>query len=271
MWIDTHAHVTAGDFDEDRSAVIDNAEAASVHRVIAIGSGYGVSECAAAAQLAERDPRVFATAGVHPHDAKEWTEDTPGELRRWLVLPRVVAVGECGLDYYYDNSPRQEQREVLTQQLGLARELDMPVTLHLRCKAEDAYADFLEIWQRESSGTLEGTVHCFTGSTDFAKRAVDLGLHISFSGILTFKRAEELRETARVLPLDRLLVETDAPFLAPQSHRGKRNEPAYVVEVGECLAELHGVTPEELARITTANAVRLFRLAEHDAQVASDA
>ncbi len=271
MWIDTHAHVTAADYDEDRDAVIDSADAAAVKRVIAIGSGYGVSECAAAAQLAERDPRVFATAGVHPHDAREWTAATLGELRKWLARPRVVAIGECGLDYFYENSPRREQREVLAQQLRLARELHLPVVLHLRCKTEDAYTDFLEIWERESQAALEGTVHCFTGSTSFAKHALELGLHISFSGILTFKRAEALRETARALPLDRLLVETDAPFLAPQSHRGKRNEPAYVVEVGECLAQLHGLSPEELARITTANAVRLFRLAEQDEEIAAHA
>jgi len=260
MWMDTHAHVTAGDFDADRSAVLDRATAAQVQQIIAIGSGYGVSECAAAAKLAESDPRVFATAGVHPHDAKEWTDAATAELRRWLAAPRVIAVGECGLDYYYDNSPREKQREALTQQLALARELALPVILHLRCKGNDAYDDFLSIWDRESQGALEGTVHCFTGTTEFAKKAVELGLHISFSAILTFKRAEELRATAAALPLDRLLVETDAPFLAPQSHRGKRNEPAFVVEVGHCLAALRGMEATEMARITSENARRLFRL-----------
>ncbi len=260
MWIDTHAHVTASDFGEDRAEALDRASAAGVGRVIAIGSGYGVSECAAAAKLAERDPRVFATAGVHPHDAKEWSEAALTELRQWLAKPRVVAVGECGLDYFYDNSPREEQREALAAQLALAVELDLPVVLHLRCKADDAYDDFLDIWRASSGAALQGIVHCFTGGADFARKALDLGLHISFSGIVTFKRAEALRETAKQVPLTRLLVETDAPFLAPQAHRGRRNEPAYVVEVGQCLADLHGMAVEELAHITTHNAERLFEL-----------
>lgn len=260
MWIDTHAHVTADNFDEDRAAIIDRASEAKVHRIIAIGSGYGASECAAAAQLAQSDERIFASVGVHPHDAKDWGDESIAEVTRWISEPRVVAVGECGLDYYYDNSPRREQREALAHQLSLAREHDLPVVIHVRCQAQEAYNEFLDIWKSESAGALQGTVHCFTGTTEFAKRALDQGLNISFSGILTFKKSQELRDTAAMVPLDRVLVETDAPFLAPQPYRGKRNEPAWVVHVGQCLAEIHQLPEEELAQLTTANAERLFRL-----------
>ncbi len=260
MWIDTHAHVTADAFDEDRSAIIDRASEMKVDRIIAIGSGYGASECAAAAELAQSDERIFASVGVHPHDAKDWNEEALAELTRWIDAPRVVAIGECGLDYYYDNSPRKEQRDALARQLALAREHQLPVIIHVRCQANDAYDAFLDIWKSESAGALEGTVHCFTGTTEFAKQALDQGLHISFSGILTFKKAQELRDTAAIVPLDRVLVETDAPFLAPMPHRGKRNEPAWVVHVGNCLAKIHNLPEQELAAITTANAERLFRL-----------
>jgi len=260
MWIDSHAHVTAPDFDPDRELVLDRASAAGVDTLIAIGSGYSTAETQAAIRLAEADPRVFATAGVHPHDARGWSDDALPELRRLLTKPRVVAVGECGLDYYYDNSPREAQRHAFAKQVVLARELDLPVVIHVRCKDNAAYEDLLAIWKSEGAGQVRGVAHCFSGTLAFAKQALDAGLSISFSGILTFKKADELRATAKALPLDRLLVETDAPFLAPHGHRGKRNEPAFVAKVGECLAEVCGLPTVEMGRITSENTRRLFRL-----------
>jgi TatD DNase family protein len=260
VWLDSHCHVTADAFAEDREAVLDRAEAGGVEAFIGIGSGYGVERNARAVELAERDPRVFATVGVHPHEAKELTDAGSQQLEDWLDHPRVVAVGECGLDYHYMNSPREVQREVFAKQLTTARQRDLPVSIHVRGEEPDAFEEMLEIWRAEGAGSLQGVLHCYTGSLDFGRRALDAGLLVSFSGILTFKNAEELRETARALPLDRLLVETDAPLLAPQSRRGRRNEPAWVTAVGAELAALQRRPLEEVAAATTRNARRLFQL-----------
>lgn len=265
MWLDSHAHVTAAEFDADRDAVLARARAAGVEAILAVGAGYGVEHNLRAAELAAREPDVFAALGVHPHDAKLLDDDGRRRLREWLALPRVVALGECGLDYHYEHSPRATQREVFAEQLALARELGLPVSIHVRDDGGAAYDELLELWRAEGRGALEGVLHCFTGTLDFARRALDAGLCISFSGILTFKRDRGLREVARALPLERLLVETDAPLLAPEGHRGRRNEPARVTQVGETLAALKGVTAEEAARATTANARRLFRLPARDA------
>ena len=265
MWLDSHCHVTADRFDEDRDATLDRAEEAGVSTMIAIGSGYGVRSNQAAVELAARDPRVYATAGVHPHEASELDAETRAALRSWLAEERVIALGECGLDYHYMNSPREVQRSVFAEQVALARELDLPVTIHVRGDEPNAYDELLDIWLAEGCGELEGVLHCYTGTLEFARRALDHGFSVSFSGIVTFKRSEELRRVAEGIPLDRLMVETDAPFLAPEGHRGKRNEPAWVVRVGETLAELHGVDLETLARTTSANARRLFRIPEGEA------
>jgi TatD DNase family protein len=260
MWLDSHCHLTADDYAADRAEVLARARAAGVSALVAIGSGYGAARLAEAAALAAREPDVFATAGVHPHEAKELDDDARRRLREALALPRVVAVGECGLDYWYDNSPRAAQREAFAFQVALARELDLPVSIHVRDRGEDAYEDLLAIWRSESAGAVAGVLHCYTGSLEFARRGLDAGLLVSFSGIVTFKKAGALREVARALPLDRLLVETDAPFLAPEGQRGHRNEPAFVARVGETLAALHGADAETVARATSANARRLFRL-----------
>jgi TatD DNase family protein len=260
MWIDSHCHVSAEAFDTDREAVLARAEAQGVEAFVAIGAGYGVAHNARAVELAARNPRVFATAGVHPHDADRLDDAGRRALRAWLAAPRVVAVGECGLDYWYEHSPRAVQRRVFAEQLALARELDLPVTIHVRDRAEDAYRELLDIWRQEGGGALEGVLHCYTHDVATAKRALDLGLLISFSGILTFRQDRGLREVAASLPLDRLLVETDAPLLAPEGQRGSRNEPARVTAVGEALARAHGRDVAEVARATTANARRLFRL-----------
>jgi TatD DNase family protein len=262
VWFDSHCHITADRFDEDRDAAIARAREAGVDTMVAIGAGYGLDDIAPAVAMAERDPHIFATAGVHPHDASLWTHDTRDILRQWLGPERVVAVGECGLDYHYMNSPQDEQRRAFAEQVSLARELDMPVSIHVRSGDASAYDQLLEIWLAEGQNALSGVLHCYTGALGFARRALDAGFYVSFSGIVTFKKSQELREVAQGLPLDRLMVETDAPFLAPEGHRGKRNEPAWVARVGQTLAELHGVSLEEIARTTTHNARRFYRIDE---------
>ena len=259
-WIDSHCHVTASDFDPDREEVLERARTAGVEVMIAIGAGYGLEGNVAALELAARDPRVFATVGVHPHDARLLDDAGRARLRDWLSQPRVVAVGECGLDYHYMNSPRAVQRAVCAEQLALARERELPVSVHLRDDGPGAYEEFLELWQSEARGSLSGVLHCYTHDLAFAHRALEAGLYVSFSGIVTFKRARELREVAGALPLDRILVETDSPFLSPEGQRGRRNEPARVARVGEVVARVRGIPTGELARATTANARRLYRL-----------
>jgi TatD DNase family protein len=260
MWIDSHCHVTADEFAEDRPEVLDRAERAGVEAFVAIGAGWGIAPNERACDLAATDPRVWATVGVHPHDAEQLDDTGRAQLRDWLARPRVVAVGECGLDYWYEHSPRAIQRAVFAEHVALARELGLPVTIHVRDRGSDAYEELLDIWQAEGHGDVDGVLHCYTHDLPFARRALDARLCISFSGILTFKSADDLRAVAAALPLDRLLVETDAPLLAPQGHRGKRNEPALVSEVGRTLAELRNETIEEVAAATAENTRRVFRL-----------
>jgi TatD DNase family protein len=269
MWIDSHCHITADRFDEDRQATIDRAFEGGVETLISIGSGYGIRGNADAVRLAESDRRIFAAVGVHPHEAADLDDAARVEIRQLLDHERVVALGECGLDYHYMNSPRETQCTVFAEQIALARELAMPVSIHVRGDEHntententyDAYDDLLEIWLAEGRGELEGVLHCYTGTLEFARRAMDAGFLVSFSGIVTFKGSGDLREVAQGIPLDRLMVETDAPFLAPQGYRGKRNEPLWVSVVGETLAELHGCSVEEIAHQTSANARRLFQI-----------
>lgn len=260
MWIDSHCHITADRFDRDRDEALTRAFESGVETLISIGSGYGIRGNADAVDLAQSDPRIFATVGVHPHEASELDDENRRAIRAWLAEERVVALGECGLDYHYMQSPRETQLAVFAEQVALARELAMPVSIHVRGDEPNAYRDLLEIWIAEGRGELEGVLHCYTGNLEFAEQAMESGFLVSFSGIVTFKGSGELREVARAVPLDRLMVETDAPFLAPQGHRGKRNEPAWVAVVGETLAALHDCPVEEIARQTTANARRFYRL-----------
>ena len=262
MWFDSHCHLGADAFAEDRAEVAARAFAGGVEGLIAIGSGYGVARNPRATALAESDPRVWATVGVHPHEAAELDDAGRAELARWLEHPRVVAVGEAGLDYHYMHSPREVQRAVFAEQVAWARERDLPVTIHVRGDDQGAYDELLDIWQVEGRGEVSGVLHCYTGSEGFARRALDARLDISFSGILTFKNDRGLREVAAALPLERLLVETDAPLLAPEGHRGRRNEPARVADVGAVLARVQGRPVDEVARVTTRNARACFRLAE---------
>jgi TatD DNase family protein len=263
VWLDSHCHLTADRFDKDRADAITRAREAGVQTLVTIGSGYGIEGNAEAVALAQTDPAIFATVGVHPHEAEEYEalgDAGPAAQREWLAHSKVVAVGECGLDYHYMNSPREAQRRVFASQVALAHELDMPVSIHVRSDDETAYDELLDIWLAEGHDKLSGVLHCYTGSLPFAQRAVEHGFYVSFSGIVTFKASSELRDVARGLPLERLLVETDSPFLAPEGHRGRRNEPAWVPVVGATLAELHGATIEQVAEITTRNARDLYRL-----------
>jgi TatD DNase family protein len=259
-WIDSHCHLTADEFASDQAAVLERAAAGQVDTLIAIGAGYGVAHNARAVELAARDPRVFATVGVHPHDAQQLDDAGKQSLRTWLAAPRVVAVGECGLDYWYEHSPRAEQREVFAWHVALARELGLPVSIHVRDRASDAYEELLDIWHSQGRGEVRGVLHCYTHDLAFARRAIEANLMISFSGILTFKRDRGLRDVAAALPLDKVLVETDAPLLAPEGLRGRRNEPANVARVGAALALARQRPIEEIAHATAANARALFGL-----------
>jgi len=259
MFVDSHAHIDGEDFDADRDEVVSRARAAGVRAIMNVGTGDPHSDgLERAVAVAERYEGVFAAVGVHPHDAKLYDEEAE---RRLLSLTkkggRVVAWGEIGLDYHYDHSPRDVQREVFARQLRLAREASLPVVIHSR-EADD---ETIEILSRELEGSERaGVLHCFGGGPRMAEAALALGFYISFAGNVTFKKADALREVALTVPAERLLVETDCPFLAPVPHRGRRNEPSYVVETARFLATLRGVGPEELGRATAENFCRLFRV-----------
>ena len=260
MWFDSHCHVTASKFDEDRGDVLERAREADVDTLMAIGSGYGIAGNAAAVELAEKHANIYAAVGVHPHESVELDDANREAIRGWLAHPKVMALGECGLDYHYMNSPRDTQLSVFREQVSLARELDVPVVIHVRGDEPNAYDDLLGIWIEIGEGQLDGVLHCYTGTLAFAKRALEHRFYVSFSGIVTFKGSHELRKVAAGLPLDRLMVETDAPFLAPEGHRGRRNEPAWVPRIGETLAQLHDTTLDQVAASTHRNARLFFRL-----------
>lgn len=249
--IDSHCHLDDKRFADDLEAVLDRAAAAGVTRILTIGTGDGPPEIDRAVRLAERYPQIYASIGVHPHDASKVTAQTYAELRTLATHPKVVAFGEIGLDYHYDFSPREVQREVFIEQLRLASEVNLPITIHTR----EAWDDTMAILRARWSGP--GVMHCFTGDPAQAREALDLGFHLSYGGVLTFKTAENVRESARITPDDRLLIETDAPYLAPIPHRGKRNEPAMIVETARKLAEVRGSTPDAIAALTASNFDRL--------------
>ncbi|HEV8141196.1 MAG TPA: TatD family hydrolase [Pyrinomonadaceae bacterium] len=257
MFVDSHCHIDGPEYDADREEVIARARDAGVTMMLNVGTGdphSGAFE--RAVTLSENHEDVYSAVGVHPHDAKLF--DAAAE-RRLIDLARqsarVIAWGEIGLDYHYDHSPRDVQREVFRQQLQIARTLNLPAVIHSR-EADDDTASILR--EEFSDYAYPGVMHCFGGSLPMAWSAIELGFFISFAGNLTFKKADDLREIARALPVDRLLVETDCPYLTPVPFRGKRNEPARVVETVKCLAELKGIELEEAARATTANFNRLF-------------
>lgn len=258
MLIDTHAHLDDARYDADREAVIARAREAGVGAFITIGCDLATSR--AAVELASRYPFVYAAVGVHPHEVKQIEDGWYDELRRLAGHEKVVAYGEIGLDYHYNHSPPRLQRERFREQLGLARELELPVVIHTREAQEDTVA----ILKEERAGETGGVFHCFSGDAWLAQEALALGFYLSFSGVLTFRNAAPLQAVARTVPLDRLLVETDCPYLTPVPHRGRRNEPAFVKLVAEQLAGLRTPSerlgPEDIARITSDNARRLFKI-----------
>jgi TatD DNase family protein len=259
MFIDSHAHIDGPEFDADRTEVVARARAAGVGVIMNIGTGDPHSgSLQRAVAVANQYPDVYAAVGVHPHDAKLFG-DAAAQLITDLIRTedRVLALGEIGLDYHYDHSPREVQGRVFERQLTLAAELKVPVIIHSR-SADDETVAYLTA--RAQSGWSGGIMHCFGGSERMADQVLELGMLVSFAGNVTFKKAEELRAAARRVPLDRLLVETDCPYLTPIPFRGQRNEPARVADVARFLADLYAVTPEELGRRTSENFARFFGL-----------
>lgn len=252
--VDSHAHIQGPEFAPDRDAVLERSRAAGVGKIIVVGGAGDLSSNGAAVSLARSHPGLFATVGMHPHDAKAVSEEDFSGLKELAADQHVVAVGETGLDFYYDHSPRDLQRSVFARFVDMARELKLPLVVHSR----DADAEVAAVLRQDGGREIRGVIHCFTGDFAAAKSYLDLGFYISFSGILTFNNADALRDVARRLPLDRLLVETDAPYLAPVPYRGKRNEPAFVHAVAEALAKVRGLPLTEVAEATTRNAERLF-------------
>jgi TatD DNase family protein len=249
--IDSHCHLDSKEFDQDRDAVIERALAAGVETMVAIGTGDGPPDLEAGVRLADRYPCFYATVGVHPHEAAKANPETFARLAELLKHPKVIALGEIGLDYHYDFSPREVQRDVFIEQMRIAREAGKPIVIHTREAWDDTMALLREHWNGD------GIMHCFSEGPERAREALDIGFHLSFGGIVTFPKALELQEAARITPADRILVETDAPYLAPVPKRGKRNEPAFVMETARKLAELRGETLASIEAATSANFRRL--------------
>lgn len=254
MLIDTHAHVEGKEFDQDRDEVLARALEAGVSGWINISNG--IVSLKKTLDLASKYDEIYASVGLHPHDAAEAKKEELDQLVEQVNHPKVVAIGETGLDYYYENSPKEAQQELLLFFLKLAKETDLPLSIHMR----DAEDDFLKCLDQVFPDQAKGVIHCFTSTSEFAQECLKRGFYISFSGIVTFKKSVALQEVAKEVPLEKLLVETDAPFLTPEPFRGKRNEPSYVVKTAEKIAALRGITLEELATQTTQNAKTLFAL-----------
>ena len=253
--IDSHCHLDSQEFEADRDEVIARALEAGVERMMAIGTGNGPPDLEAAVCLADKHDAFYATVGIHPHDAGKATPTDFQHLSELLSHPKVLAVGEIGLDYHYDFSPRETQRAVFIQQLSIAAAARKPIVIHTREAWEDTLTLLQSHWTPHGIG---GIMHCFSGGPQEAQRAIDLGFYLSFGGIVTFPKALDLQAAAKQAPSDRILIETDAPYLAPVPKRGKRNEPALIVHTARKLAELRGETLEEIGRITTENFRRLL-------------
>ncbi len=254
--VDTHCHLADSRLDTELDSVLARAAAAGVAKIVSVGAIGPIDNDRRTVAIAERHPHVFAAVGVHPHDARECTPARLAELRHLANSAKVVAIGESGLDFHYLRSPAEDQERALREHLALAAALLKPIVIHCR----DAEERLAAIVREAGLPAAGGVIHCFTGDSKAASMFLELGFFISFSGILTFKNAAKLREAARIVPEDRVMVETDAPYLAPEPHRGKRNEPAFVRRTLEVLAEVRGDDAERLAAATSANASRLFRL-----------
>jgi TatD DNase family protein len=253
MLVDSHCHLDFPDFAAELDAVVARARAAGIVRMVTISTR--VRRHAQVLAIAEKFPDVFCSVGTHPHNAHEELDIGAAELMAIAKHPKVVAIGEAGLDYFYDKSPRSAQAQGFLNHIAAAQATGLPLVIHAR----EADADVAAILEKEMAARpFPAVLHCFTGGAELARRALAIGLYISFSGILTFKKSDDLRAVAASVPLDRLLVETDAPYLAPGKYRGKRNEPAYVVETARELARVKGVSEAEIARATTENFLRLY-------------
>jgi TatD DNase family protein len=259
MLVDSHCHLDFPNFASEIDAVVTRARAAGIGRMVTISTR--VRKHAQVLAIAEKFPDVFCSVGTHPHNAHEELDIDAHALMEIAKHPKVVAIGEAGLDYHYDKSPRDAQEAGLRQHIAAARETGLPLVIHSR----ECDADMMRILREESrKGAFPAVLHCFTGGRDLAFAAIELGHYVSFTGILTFKNSQALRDIAAELPADRVLVETDAPYLAPLPYRGKRNEPSYVVETAKMLAQTRGVSPEEITRQTTENFFRLFNKVPRD-------
>ena len=268
MFVDSHAHLEGKQFQADREQVISRAQQAGVETIVAIGNGDGPGTLDCGIQLAEKYEFIYATVGIHPHEAKLATDADFVEMEQLVKRPKVIAWGEIGLDYFYDHSPRELQKQVFVKQMELAREAKLPIVIHCRPSGannnnEDAWDDCLRlIGEYWTPSGLGGIVHCFTGNWTYARRALDMGFMISFAGNVTFPKAQQIRDAAKEVPLDRMLIETDSPYLAPVPHRGKRNEPAFVKETARQIGQLRDLSTEEIGRQTTKNFYRFFSLPE---------
>jgi TatD DNase family protein len=265
MFIDSHAHLDGKQFDSDREQVIERAREAGVQAIVAIGNGDGPGDVDCGIRLAEKYDFVYATLGIHPHEARLADEAAYQNMEQLARHPKVIAWGEIGLDYFYDHSPRDVQKDVFVRQMELAAAAKLPIVIHCRPSegSDNAWEDCLELIRKHwAAKGLGGILHCFTGNWPQAKTALDMGFMISFAGNVTFPKARRIRDAALEVPLERMLIETDSPYLAPVPHRGKRNEPAFVKETARKLGELRGLTAEEIGQKTTRNFYNFFKLTE---------
>ena len=272
MFIDSHAHLEGKRYDGDRDAVLIRAKQAGVAAYLAIGNGDGPDTADCGIRLAEQYngkrefPEIWASLGIHPHEASMANDEAYAKLEQWARHPRVIGWGEIGLDYFYDHSPREVQQQVFIRQMELARAAKLPIIIHCRPSdnSENAWDDCLKLIEEQwrPSG-LGGILHCFTGTVEHARRGLDLGFMISFAGNVTFPKAQNIRDAAQLVPLDRMLIETDSPYLAPLPHRGQRNEPSFVIETARQIGELRGMAAEEIGRQTARNFYRFFELANN--------
>ena len=252
MFFDTHAHLNAEQYNEDLQEVIDRALSEGISNIVVVGFDRPTIE--KAMELTEKYGFIYASVGWHPVDAIDMTEKDLLWIEELSSHPKVVALGEMGLDYYWDKSPKDTQKEVFRKQIRLAKKVKLPIVIHNR----DATSDIVEILKEEGAGEVGGIMHCFSGSPEIAQECVDMNFYISLGGPVTFKNAKKPKEVADVIPLEKLLIETDCPYLTPHPHRGKRNEPSYVKLVAEQIAEIKGLSTEEVAQATTENAKKLF-------------
>lgn len=252
MYFDTHAHLDDRKYREDQDLVISRAKEAGLELIVNVG--YNIASARRTVELTKKYDLIYGTVGMHPHDAKDLDGDGLRELKRLAQEPKIVAIGEIGLDYHYDHSPRDVQQRVFRRMIGLAQEVKLPIVIHDR----EAHEDVFRILCEEKAEEVGGIFHCYSGSWPLAKEAIEMGFYISIAGPITFHNAKKTVEVVKEVPLEWLLIETDSPYLAPVPYRGKRNEPAHVVKVAEMIAQIKGLEVEEVGRVTTANGKRAY-------------